>query len=433
MRNPQKQLLLMFLFAAFLAAAPGNASSEPEDRWSWSGAVTSNSAQIKAGGAPEPLPPIEISADPDFQNSEPVTPRNAIDGGRLGRIGTYFVVGLDPDTLYYYRWADQNNSEPFGRFRSMPEGASSFTFAFGSCSDTASNHPVYDEILAHEALFFLHTGDFHYRDIRKNDPNVFFDAMAQALVDSQRQNAFFRKQQIPYMWDDHDYGPNNSDNRSPSREAALKSYRSVVPHYPFFKEDAGPLDPVGQAFSAGRIRFLMPDLRSHRNHNGLPDGPEKTMMGLEQREWLEAELLAASDHYALIVLLSGVPWIASETKGDHWGAYAYERRVISDFIVENEIDNIVMICGDAHMLAADDGSNNTFASNGEGPGFPVLQAAAMSREGSKKGGPYSHGAFPGKGQYGLLHVNDDGSTVRVTFEGYRHESGKLLELEHKFD
>ena len=35
-----------------------------------------------------------------------------------------------------------------------------------------------------------------------------------------------------YMWDDHDYGPNDSDRFSPARDAALSSYRDVVPHFP---------------------------------------------------------------------------------------------------------------------------------------------------------------------------------------------------------
>ena len=64
---------------------------------------------------------------------------------------------------------------------------------------------------------------------------------------------------------------------------------------------------------------------------------------------------------------------------------------------------VMMISGDAHMLAFDDGRNNAYG------GFPVVQAAALDQKPNCKGGPYSHGGKPGLGQYGVIEVVDDGS------------------------
>ena len=47
-------------------------------------------------------------------------------------------------------------------------------------------------------------------------------------------------------------------------------------------------------------------------------------------------------------------------------------------------------------LAIDDGTNSDYAAEGGG-GFPVFQAAAFDRPGSKKSSPYSEGAFTGAG------------------------------------
>lgn len=62
-----------------------------------------------------------------------------------------------------------------------------------------------------------------------------------------------------------------------------------------------------------------------------------------------------------------------------------------------------MVSGDAHMAALDDGSHSGYSGSGH-PGFPVLQAGALDRPGSIKGGPYSHGTFPGGGQFGTITI-----------------------------
>ncbi|TVS10295.1 MAG: hypothetical protein EA424_25640, partial [Planctomycetaceae bacterium] len=389
--------------------------------WSWTGALTTDSVVISTGWAEGQPGPVQVSADPNLRNARTFNAQTS-DGPPIGTIGKYAIDGLEPNTSYYYGWHDKVH----GRFQTFAKGQASFTLGFASCASTGSNHQVFDVIREHKPLFFIHTGDLHYEDIRQNEPERYRQAFSKVLA-SPRQNQFFRSMGVIYMWDDHDYGPNNSDARSPSRPAALASYRQVVPHYPLFA--VGSDKPVGQAFTVGRVRFLMPDLRSAKMHNDLDDGPEKTMMGAEQLAWFKKELLAARDSHALIVFITGVPWTDHTTRGDSWAGYSHERRVISDFMVANKITNVIALAGDAHMLAADDGSNNTFASDGKGPGFPVYHGAALDRGGSRKGGPYSEGTFPGSGQFGLLRVADHGAMIEVSYEGYNHE-GQIL-VSHK--
>ena len=112
---------------------------------------------------------------------------------------------------------------------------------------------------------------------------------------------------------------------------------------------------------------------------------------------------------------------------DDWGGYAEQRRRIADVIAANKVDNLVMLAGDAHMVAIDDGSNSDYSSGG-GAGFPVLQAGALDRPGSVKGGPYSEGAYPGAGQFGVVSVDDDGSRVVLTLEGRDWTNRELVSL-----
>ena len=115
----------------------------------------------------------------------------------------------------------------------------------------------------------------------------------------------------------------------------------------------------------------------------------------------------------LSIWVNPVPWISpqiEEGEGDDWGAFAAEREDIATFIAENSLaPSLLMASGDAHMLAIDDGTNSDYSGTGDA-GFPVFHAAALDRQGSVKGGPYSHGAFPDGGQFGLITVDDPAAT-----------------------
>ena len=76
------------------------------------------------------------------------------------------------------------------------------------------------------------------------------------------------------------------------------------------------------------------------------------------------------------------------------------------------------------MLAIDDGSHNTYG--GAERGFPVFHAGSLDRRGSVKGGPYSHGTFPGRGHFGLMEVTDDGDSITVSWSGRDIEDREIL-------
>ncbi len=336
--------------------------------------------------------------------------------------------GLEPGTRYHYALEVDGEADGArrGSFRTPEAGPQSFTFAFGSCARTGSSHPVFDTIRAHDPLFLLHLGDLHYANIRQNEEKLYHRAIDRVMR-SAGQSRLFRAVPVAYVWDDHDYGGNNSDRTAAGRDAASRAYRQLVPHY---------LLPAGsgaiyQAFTVGRVRFLVTDSRSEKAPRTLDDGPGKTVLGAEQKAWLKRQLLAAKDRYPLIVWASTFPWIAEPERGaDHWGGYQAERLELARFIEANGIDRLVMLSGDAHMLAIDDGRHNRLTAGG-GPGFPVMHAAAFDQLGSRKGGPYSSRVVPGPGHFGLMTVEDaGGDTVSVTWSGRDHSDRELVA--HRF-
>jgi hypothetical protein len=124
--------------------------------------------------------------------------------------------------------------------------------------------------------------------------------------------------------------------------------------------------------------------------------------------------------------VNGVPWITKNQPGsDHgWEPYSHERTIIADAIKELGLANrLIMLSGDGHMVAIDDGTNSNYASD-QGPGekaFPVIHGAPLHRYPRVKGGPYSHGSYAPRRwfpllqakQFGLMDVKDDGTTIRV--------------------
>jgi phosphodiesterase/alkaline phosphatase D-like protein len=350
-------------------------------------------------------------------------------------VAVFRLEGLTPATRYDYRvlWGDSSFLD--GRFQTFAEGPTSFRFVFGSCARTGSNHRVFEAMESIEPLFTLHMGDFHYENIGTNDPARFRLAFDEVLA-SDRQSSLYRSAPIAYIWDDHDYGPDDSDRTNPAKPAALATYDAVVPHYPLELNDGKPED-LHQAFTVGRVRFVLTDGRSHRVPDDVPDGPDKTMLGAAQREWLLDEIDAARGRYSLVVWVNPVPWITERRSGDGWGRYDWERRYIADHIRNaGMVNRLLMLSGDAHMVAIDDGTNSNFATDAQPGerGFPVMHAAPFDRYARHKGGPYSQGKAGRRilfgliqiQQFGLAEIHDDGNVLEVTLSG-RNEDGDLLE------
>lgn len=332
------------------------------------------------------------------------------------------VDGLRPGTDYRYRVVVDgvpDTGRGRGEFRTPVDGPMSFDVVLASCARTGSNGAVFDAMAAEDALIYLQLGDAHYGNIDSTDPGAFLDAYDHMLT-RPGQAAFYRSTPLAYIWDDHDYGPNDADASAPGREAAAQAYRSVVPSTELIDEVS-----VYQAFTIGRVRFVMTDTRSQKTAT--------SMLGERQRAWLIEELTSSSRTHALVVWANSVPWIgAARAGGDGWAGYADERREIADAIAAAGIDNLVMVSGDAHMVALDDGTNTDYSSSG-GAGFPLLQAAPLDRPNSVKGGPYSGGVYTNPGQYGTLHIDDDGGDeVSVTLAGHTWNRRTLVEQTFRF-
>ena len=385
--------------------------------WIWSGGLAPDAITVKAGLARDSNA-VHLLVSQTEDLSRPVVVGPFIANLEMNlRYVAFPVQGLEPDTTYFYAVeADgEVDRSRLGTFHTPVEGPYSFTFGVSGCAATGSNGSVFDTIREHNPLFFMSNGDLFYENISVNDRDRFREAYTSILT-TPAQSALYRNTPIVHVWDDHDFGPNDSDRTSPSRDASQFVNREMVPAHPM--AIPGDTGPIYRAFSIGRVRFIVTDDRSEKSPLTDPDNASKTMLGDAQKAWFKQQLLDANGKYPVIIWVQSVPWIAEAAiGGDTWGGYATERQEIADFIADNEIAGLLMLAGDAHMLAIDDGSNSDYSTSG-GAAFPIMQAAALDRPGSTKGGPFSEGMYPGGGQFGLVSIADEGgSSITITLEG----------------
>ncbi|MCB0168069.1 MAG: alkaline phosphatase family protein [Anaerolineae bacterium] len=419
----RRQFLQQSLAAPLVLRYSRSQAAEPLVQFVWSGAVTPTSATVKAK-VTQDSPAVRLAVSPTSDFSQPVyTDPQSATLTENNRVVAFPLMNLTTDTVYHYAVEvdGQLDTRLRGQFKTFPSGPASFMIAFASCAETGSAHPIFETIRNLNPLFFIHTGDLHYLDIPTNNRALFRNAFETVLA-SPTQSSLYRSTPLVYIWDDHDYGPNDSTALSGSRTAARLTYQEYVPHYPLA---AGSGDvPIYQAFSVGRVRFIVTDLRSERSPKLADDDANKSMLGSTQKAWFKEELLRANSDHALTIWVSSVDWLADLSDG--WYLYSTERRELADFIKTNNINKLAMIAGDLHMLGIDNGSHNTFATDG-GSGFPIFQASPLDRFGFDADAPYSEGRVAERGQFGIMNVIDDGGpTVRVEWSGRSWTNEELL-------
>lgn len=330
------------------------------------------------------------------------------------------VTGLTADSEYTYA-VEVNSvpvSGPTGSFRTAPSGNASFTVAFAGDASEGSNAAVFDAIRLKDPLLFIHLGDLHYHNISANTPALFRDAFGE-VFSCARQAQLYREVPTAYVWDDHDSGPNNSDGMTVT--AAAKSvYRERVPHYTL--GDATVTAPVYQAWTIGRVRFIMTDERAAASTNATTDNSSKTMLGSTQKAWFKSEISAAAAAGQMIVWVCSRAFGGVPTAGaDHWGGFTTERTELADYIKANAHGRVVVLSADAHALAIDDGTNHNFATGGGEP-LPTFQAAPLDRTPDSVvygGVTYSHGWFNSNGQFGTMQITDSGGgSLGVVWRGF---------------
>ncbi|MCE3283739.1 MAG: hypothetical protein K0Q66_2476, partial [Chitinophagaceae bacterium] len=251
-------------------------------------------------------------------------------------------------------------TQPLWQYRKPPPD---FSFIAGSC--TYFNEPVYDrpgkpyggdssifETMAKEnSDFMLWLGDNWYT----REVDYFSEwGLHYRAAHFKRQpvlRPLFKKMAHYAIWDDHDYGWNNSDKSYPlkatSREVFMKNWSN-----PSYGENG---EGIYTKFTWNDVDVFLLDDRWFRTNDDMPDSiggkpTEKKMYGDKQMEWLKNALLQSNYNrnvsYRLIVTGSQV--LNPLSPFDKFSAFKTEYNDFMNFITASKINGVVFLSGDRH-------------------------------------------------------------------------------------
>lgn len=412
----------------------------------WVGATTPSSARVVAKVDSGSSASLWLADNEDFSGA------TEVDSTSLANdVAQLSASGLDASTRYWYRIEDGDGIDTgtTGTFLTHPPlgEPADFTIWGSSCAlgvetsgtgsvlaaDRLSNHAVFETIrsraLANDWLLGIHMGDLHYYDLGSDNHGItgggslanyrrsYDDVLLQP-----RQLGLYSQVPLVYMYDDHDWGPNNSDGTIAGRDHALQAYRERAPHYPLGDSDTNA--PTYHAFQVGRVLFVISDVRADRSPNADPDGSSKTMLGSAQKAWMAALLEANTDGAEFLVWVTPSQWMRDGS--DAWGSFATERDELVELFGDTRwLQRMCALSGDNHGLGIDTGGNNEWG------GFPYFQFSSLDSTTEGTG----HAAFDlgavnrGPNRYGTLRLRDTGQEVEVTGRGW---VGETLWRSHSF-
>jgi alkaline phosphatase D len=243
-------------------------------------------------------------------------------------------------------------TQPMWRYRTAPP---SFRVAIGSCAyinDAPYDRPgnpygqgyeIFTALAAQKPDLMIWLGDnVYYReaDWLTESAMRYRYAHTRELRELQPLLASTHNYAI---WDDHDYGPNDSDRTFRLRDASLRIFKDYWANEVY---GADGVPGVFGRFEWGDVEFFLLDDRYHRAPNQWPKGPDKVMYGPEQMRWLMESLLSSRATFKLIV--GGGQMLNPLTYFEAWGNFPDEQRRFLDFLREAKINGVLFVSGDRH-------------------------------------------------------------------------------------
>jgi alkaline phosphatase D len=279
------------------------------------------------------------------------------------------IRNLRPATKYYLRitanGADgKASAQQEGSFTTaaLPDQWQDVSFAVITGQaykdlDHAEGFHIYPAMRKAGVQFLVPTGDTVYYD---NDPPL-ANTVAMARHHWHRMYALPRHVEfhrfVPGYWekDDHDTVKNDcwppqgkNANRSDKLEGPLTFFKGLK----IFREQVPMGEKTYRTFRWGKgLQVWLVEGRDFRSANNAPDGPDKTIWGREQLEWLKSTVLASDADFK--VLVSPTPIVGPDrgNKADNHAndAFAHEGNAFRKWTQDNKLaGRFFVCCGDRH-------------------------------------------------------------------------------------
>jgi len=148
-----------------------------------------------------------------------------------------------------------------------------------------------------------------------------------------------------FIWDDHDFGPNDSDRSYRLRSDALSNHIRFTANQTY-----GTLETPGAfgRFEWADVEFILLDDRFYRSPNHTnDDDPSKTMWGAAQFQWLKDVLLNSRAPFKVIV--NGNQVLNPLVQFEGLARFKREYADLLAFIKTERIPGVLFLSGDRHM------------------------------------------------------------------------------------
>jgi alkaline phosphatase D len=145
------------------------------------------------------------------------------------------------------------------------------------------------------------------------------------------------------IWDDHDFGPNDSDRAFRMRDRALRVFKDYWANASYGTSEA--LGVFGR-FEWGDVEFFLLDNRYHRAPNRSQANARKVMFGATQLQWLMDALVSSSAPFKIVA--AGNQMMNPLTPYEAFGKFVDEQTTLINFIREARVPGVLFLSGDRH-------------------------------------------------------------------------------------
>jgi alkaline phosphatase D len=312
------------------------------------GAVTQTGARIwvhvaNVAAAPRASEAIRlVIEDP---NATDLRAFEATADAESGGSAIFRIEGLRPGTNYSYRIVSSRIDAALasGRFRTQPTRAPEARLAFGSCADIdASTARTWKAIEAEHPDALVLLGDTPYIDstglATQRERYLQF---AQAPVFA----SLASKTPLYSVWDDHDFGANDTDGRLAGKTNSRRAFLESRPNPSYGEGAAG----IYTSFRHGEVEVFLLDTRWFAaTGQSKQDPTRQTLLGEAQWRWLEQGLSRSKAAFKIVAC--GMVWngLVTPDKSDCWGRYPHEFERFVRLVGSTKSTGVVLVSGDVH-------------------------------------------------------------------------------------
>jgi alkaline phosphatase D len=147
------------------------------------------------------------------------------------------------------------------------------------------------------------------------------------------------------IWDDHDFGPNDSDRGYYNKYLTQQAFKDFWANK-FYGTNSNQKEGVFSCFNWGDAEVFLLDNRFFKSPNERVTG-EKVLLGTEQMQWLIDALVSSKASFKIIVV--GGQVLNSAAVFENYENYKTEKELLLNEITANKIKGVTFISGDRHF------------------------------------------------------------------------------------